>query len=628
MESSDSREEYVIDTVSASLSRILVMTSYKKAANGSFAKSGRTIYTYGSGLISEATGDIVLYHHYNNLGSTMKLTDARGNVAASYTYGTYGELLSGNATMTRFLYNGRCGVITDDNGLYYMRQRYYNPEIKRFVNQDVVTGSITNSQSLNLYSYVQGNPVSYTDPFGLSPLSGLFTDGNFWHGVLGVLGCVPGPVGLVANLVDAGMYFMEGDLGNGLLAVLDAVSLGAGSIAKATKLGANITKAAKYVETATSLISNVASFTQSASSLMEHGFNMYEKYVIKKQDFDLSNDETGKEIASLGMDVLGMVFAGKGMAQDTKKLSKMMDEDGVLSALSAKISNKASNIKCGVLTTITHTPHCFVAGTLVLTEEGYKPIEDVREGDYVLSKDPETGEEGFKEVIHAFVNESSVLVRLIVVKADELEDDKFYYDEEFINGYDEYAEAIKKYAECEDDFSGKIIKIDTTVTHPFWVQDYGFKYAGELKEGERLLSASGETLIVLSNETELLTTPVNVYNLEVAEWHTYFVSDEDVWVHNACPKQTGSYVITFKSGKKYVGKGPKSRMEQSARTKAKKYSDPVVSKVWEPADTEADAFVAEYKKLEKLGGPNAANNYNKIQSPGKKILERMMNEGK
>ena len=40
-----------------------------------------------------------------------------------------------------------------------MRQRYYNPEIKRFVNQDVVRGSMENSQSLNRYCYVQGNPV-------------------------------------------------------------------------------------------------------------------------------------------------------------------------------------------------------------------------------------------------------------------------------------------------------------------------------------------------------------------------------------------------------------------------------------------------------------------------------------
>ncbi|AKG33933.1 hypothetical protein VK70_04505 [Paenibacillus durus ATCC 35681] len=67
-----------------------------------------------------------------------------------------------------FQYNGRDGVMTDANGLYYMRARYYNPDIKRFVNRDVVTGTISSAQTLNRYAYVNGNPISYVDPFGLS----------------------------------------------------------------------------------------------------------------------------------------------------------------------------------------------------------------------------------------------------------------------------------------------------------------------------------------------------------------------------------------------------------------------------------------------------------------------------
>ncbi|CEO87884.1 hypothetical protein SSCH_1330002 [Syntrophaceticus schinkii] len=71
------------------------------------------------------------------------------------------------STDTPFLYNGQDGVITDENGLYYMRARYYNPDIKRFVNLDVLLGSIDSGQSLNRYAYVNGNPVLYTDPYGL-----------------------------------------------------------------------------------------------------------------------------------------------------------------------------------------------------------------------------------------------------------------------------------------------------------------------------------------------------------------------------------------------------------------------------------------------------------------------------
>ena len=65
-----------------------------------------------------------------------------------------------------------------------MRLRYYNPQIKRFINQDIVTGEIGNSQSLNRYSYVQGNPVNYTDPFGMNPFAKIFTK-EFAHGTQG-----------------------------------------------------------------------------------------------------------------------------------------------------------------------------------------------------------------------------------------------------------------------------------------------------------------------------------------------------------------------------------------------------------------------------------------------------------
>ncbi len=49
-----------------------------------------------------------------------------------------------------------------------MRARYYSPEMRRFINADILHGEISDSTSLNRYSYVNGNPVSFVDPFGLS----------------------------------------------------------------------------------------------------------------------------------------------------------------------------------------------------------------------------------------------------------------------------------------------------------------------------------------------------------------------------------------------------------------------------------------------------------------------------
>jgi RHS repeat-associated protein len=57
--------------------------------------------------------------------------------------------------------------LTDGNGLYYMRARFYSPEIKRFVNMDVLLGNLSEGQTLNRFGFVMGNPISFIDPSGL-----------------------------------------------------------------------------------------------------------------------------------------------------------------------------------------------------------------------------------------------------------------------------------------------------------------------------------------------------------------------------------------------------------------------------------------------------------------------------
>ena len=150
-----------------------------------------------------------------------------------FNYGTYGELLTADKAVvvdiTRFLYNGEYGVQTDANGLYYMRSRYYSPEIRRFINQDVVTGSINQSASLNRYSYVEGNPVSYTDPFGLSPYQFISRTIHIGLDVVGIF--VPG-----ANVVNALYYFAEGNIYDGVESLI--FSLAGGALGKGFKYAA------------------------------------------------------------------------------------------------------------------------------------------------------------------------------------------------------------------------------------------------------------------------------------------------------------------------------------------------------------------------------------------------------
>ena len=137
---------------------------------------------------------------------------------------------------------------------------------------------------------------------------------------------------------------------------------------------------------------------------------------------------------------------------------------------------------------------CFTEDTLIKTEDGYKEIKDIEVGDLVYSEDPLTGEKGLKRVTNIFVNETSVLVRIYVG------------DEE----------------------------IETTPTHPFWVIGKGWVAAGDIEAGDKVYLYSGEGREVKEVRFEYLDTPIKVYNFEVEDWHTYFVSEQDVFVHNSC----------------------------------------------------------------------------------------------
>lgn len=62
---------------------------------------------------------------------------------------------------------GYTGEMEDDNGLVYLRARYYNHDTGTFISQDPVEGDIRDPMSLNRYAYAHGNPINRTDPSGM-----------------------------------------------------------------------------------------------------------------------------------------------------------------------------------------------------------------------------------------------------------------------------------------------------------------------------------------------------------------------------------------------------------------------------------------------------------------------------
>jgi RHS repeat-associated protein len=140
---------------------------------------------------------------------------------------------------------------------------------------------------------------------------------------------------------------------------------------------------------------------------------------------------------------------------------------------------------------------CFVAGTSVVTEHGPRPIEEVSEGDLVLSRSEVTGVLGYRPVVSTFVTANQTVLDL----------------------------------HLEDDHHNSST-LGVTPGHPFWVLDHGWVEARDLLPGHELFTSRGGWLRV--SGATWRAHSATVYNLEVAEEHTYFAGDAEAWVHNSC----------------------------------------------------------------------------------------------
>ncbi len=79
-------------------------------------------------------------------------------------------------------------------------------------------------------------------------------------------------------------------------------------------------------------------------------------------------------------------------------------------------------------------------------------------------------------------------------------------------------------------------EIETTPEHPFYVPQKGWTSAIKLRAGDILILQNGSYVIVEKIQHEILEEPIKVYNFVVEDFHTYYVGDSSVLVHNLCYK--------------------------------------------------------------------------------------------
>lgn len=208
----------------------------------------------------------------------------------------------------------------------------------------------------------------------------------------------------------------------------------------------------------------------------------------------------------------------------------------------------------------------FVAGTLVHTMNGLAPIENIRMGDMVLSQPEQTGERACRPVTSTFV----------------FDDNEVYLLDYCVTG--DSAEEIDPVEFWADKDDSTLSHLVVTANHPFWVKTVGWTGADFLEPNQVLELHDGSSAVVLdvrkvlksvhkdigwtpdmdedfSTRIDLQNKQVvignyayesieevdanrklmesgdpylkqRVYNFEVDAFHTYYVGEQGVWVHN------------------------------------------------------------------------------------------------
>ena len=144
--------------------------------------------------------------------------------------------------------------------------------------------------------------------------------------------------------------------------------------------------------------------------------------------------------------------------------------------------------------------------TLVQTDHGLVEISKINQGDFVLSRNQETGRQGFHKVLDRFFEWHDSTLSITVMSGNKTE------------------------------------VLITTAEHPFFVISSGFVSASELKIGDQLLLAGGKVGIV--SAANVNAHRQIAYNLSVEGDHTYFVGTFGILVHNSCKIPGGLFRST------------------------------------------------------------------------------------
>ena len=425
--------------------------------------------------IQKTANRATYYYHQNEVSSVTLLTDESGNEVTQLTYLPFGELYkpSDEETNAKRKFAGK--EFDDLSGLYYYGARYYDPVLGRFISADdnALGGDGDNAAILNRYVYAFNNPVNLVDHTGNSVLS-------IFKGLLSLVIAVA--IAVVINPLVALTYYagasVNGNANPGKwkwnsprtwlgITLGPPIFIGA-AIATDGIADAVIATGIESAEVVGNIVGGAITGAVSNGAMSLIGG---------------SSPGEVAESALIG-GTLGGLFGGI----SSLHIAPEGGEPGPvkLADCDCQTPNESIGAKAN------QGGGCFVAGTLIATNRGLKPIEYISIGDSVWARQEYDHDVHLKEVTKVFQR---------------------------------VTKKIYVFSLTEDE------KIESTPEHVFWVQDKGWIEAELILISDTLFSRSGEKVGIYDITVEEYEYRA-VYNFIVAENHTYYVSDTGILVHN------------------------------------------------------------------------------------------------
>jgi len=355
----------------------------------------------------------------------------------------------------------------DPSGLYWLGARYYDPLAGRFLSSD----PSGHSASWDLYNFASGDPINRFDADGRCDRATDQWATDIGTGVRSLLNNALGTVGYLGlyglNQDAAERYY--GQQARGMF----------NTIAGTTQIAYDASSFAVFAALTAWLPDETAQAYGPSIDWLSG--------VLNQMTGGEGNSTAYRTTYTLLNAATFMLGGEVGEAGRFGRLGEMSEpiltSEEPLGTLTANAGKETGIVAGGP---------CFVAGTLIATAKGLKPIEDVRAGDFVWSYDEENGQTALNKVSRAFVRPANATVE--IQTGDSL--------------------------------------VSATPEHPFWVENVGWTAARNLKAGDLLLTLDGHDESV--SGVQRRTGTIVVYNFEVADAHSYFVSSASILVHNAC----------------------------------------------------------------------------------------------